>query len=557
MKEDYKLLHSRFLEEELKCQVEDFQKKLEAPALHLLLEKEEVYVALFVKVSNTGELILKFPKTRALPRKGDFLYSFTVPDSLRSYKSWGEITYGNILKAKTQGSECHCVWMSECDDDRFILVGLRGLSLNFVKYIQPIPNAVVVLGPNIPPYEYLANLQRIVNYGGYEPLKNIINPEKNQGNEVFIPLRKDDYLSKVKSNFFSNDIVVLQGPPGTGKTQLIAELCDVLCTQDNSILVTSLTNKALMEVAQKSPLSKKLNNGLIYKTNLTSDEQHTLPHLQFAQDFFASKGKLLLATFYKTSGSAIPYQQMFDYVIVDEGSQAFLATIGMARLLGKHTLVIGDTKQLPPITLLPESRISKMNYRKFIDGFKGAVSSSEGPKFQLSDTFRLGRNAAAQTSLFYEEQLNSVSIIDIQGNEGPIGVPLPMQIGSSQPENALNKIFEIVESERRDIQVNEIYILTHLRKNVRKIQLRIFEKFGYSDKIKVETVARVQGLTTDVVLFFIPNNESTYYSLQSPTFNVATSRATLRTYIIMPSDILKHTYLPLSVRKYIENIIEH
>lgn len=198
MNEDYKKLHYSFLEEELKSQVEDFQKKLEAPAKHLLLDKGELYVALFLKVSNAGELILKFPKTRALPRKGDFLYIFTVPDSLRSYKFWESITYGNLLKVKTQGSECHCIWMSECEDNRFILVGLRGVSLDFFKYIQPIPNAVTVLGPNVPPYEYLTNLQRIVNYEGYEPLSKILNTTKHTGNNAIIPLRKEDYLNKSK-----------------------------------------------------------------------------------------------------------------------------------------------------------------------------------------------------------------------------------------------------------------------------------------------------------------------------------------------------------------------
>lgn len=555
MNEDYKKLHYSFLEEELKCQVDDFQKKLETPAKHLLLDKGEVYVALFVKVSNAGELILKFPKTRALPRKGDFLYTFTVPDSLRSYKSWESITYGNLLKVKTQGSECHCVWMSECEDDRFILVGLRGVSLDFVKYIQPIPNAVTVLGPNVPPYEYLTNLQRIVNYEGYEPLNKILNTTKYTGNNAIIPLRKEDYLNKIKASFISHDLVVLQGPPGTGKTQLIAEICSVLCTQDNSILVTSLTNKALMEVAHKSPLSEKLASGKICKTNLTSDEQHALPHLQCAQDFFATKGRLLLSTFYKTSGDAIPFKQMFDYVIVDEGSQAFLATIGMARLLGKHTLVIGDSKQLPPITLLTETKISRMNYCQFIDGFKAITTISNGPIFQLSDTFRLGRNAATQTSLFYEEPLRSASSIDVHGIEGPIGIPLSMEIGASHPKNALNKILEIVTSERLDAQVKEIYILTHLRKSVREIQLRILEKFGYTDKIKVETAARVQGVTTDVVIYFIPNNESTYYSLQAPTFNVATSRAQLRTYIIVPEEVLGNSYLEIPVQRYLENIL--
>ena len=268
-----------------------------------------------------------------------------------------------------------------------------------------------------------------MNYEGYEPLSNMFNTTNNAGNNAIIPLRKEDYLNKIKASFISHDLVVLQGPPGTGKTQLIAEICNVLCTQDNSILVTSLTNKALIEVAHKSPLSEKLADGKIYKTNLTSDEQHALPHLQCAQDFFATKGRLLLSTFYKSSGYAIPFKQMFDYVIVDEGSQAFLATIGMARLLGKHTLVIGDTKQLPPITLLTESRISRMNYCQFIDGFKCVTTSSNGPIFQLSDTFRLGRNAAAHASLFYEEPLISASSIEVHGMEGPIGVSLSMEIG--------------------------------------------------------------------------------------------------------------------------------
>lgn len=69
------------------------------------------------------------------------------------------------------------------------------------------------------------------------------------------------------------------------------------------------------------------------------------------------------------------------------------------------------------------------------------------------------------------------------------------------------------------------------------------------DTIKIETVDRVQGLTVDYCIFFIPN-ASLPYSLDPKLFNVATSRARLNTIIVADSTMLQRQ-MSDDVRKYI------
>ena len=70
--------HSNFLEEELRAQTKEFKQKLDTSAKFLLEEREELFVAQFLTFKD-GEMILKFSTKRGLPRKGEYLYCFTVP----------------------------------------------------------------------------------------------------------------------------------------------------------------------------------------------------------------------------------------------------------------------------------------------------------------------------------------------------------------------------------------------------------------------------------------------------------------------------------------------
>ena len=51
--------HWRFLEEELRAQTEAFKQKLDTSALFLLQDREELFVAQFLKFQD-GDMVLKF-----------------------------------------------------------------------------------------------------------------------------------------------------------------------------------------------------------------------------------------------------------------------------------------------------------------------------------------------------------------------------------------------------------------------------------------------------------------------------------------------------------------
>jgi hypothetical protein len=171
--------HRQFLQDELKKQTDEFRNKLESSAQDLLLDKHELYVAIFIKYMDNGEMLLKFPSSRPLPRKNEHFYCFTLPDSHRRYKEWGSLTYGDLIKKETQATEVRCVWHSTSDNPQFVLAGFKGGSEEFKNYIEATPGGVVVLGPQIPPFEYLANLENIT-YSVHNKCKEILDVDYNR-----------------------------------------------------------------------------------------------------------------------------------------------------------------------------------------------------------------------------------------------------------------------------------------------------------------------------------------------------------------------------------------
>src|SRR5690606_5071515 len=104
----------------------------------------------------------------------------------------------------------------------------------------------------------------------------------------------------------------------------------------------------------------------------------------------------------------------FDYVIVDEASQALLAMFGAAKLLGKKNIWIGDTKQLPPVVAINNDKVSKKNYDFLVDGLKALSSTALVPIYQLTETYRLPKRGSDYTGLFYNNSLKSKAKTDIR-----------------------------------------------------------------------------------------------------------------------------------------------
>lgn len=558
--------HWKFLEHELKAQTAAFKQKLETSALFLLQEKEEIFIAQFIKIEN-GEMIMRFPNTRGIPRHSEYLYCFSVPKELRNYKEWGNLTYGELVKAKNNFSEVVCIWQMPSDDKDFSIVGFRGIDIEFAEEIQNAKDIILIFGPNKPPFEYIANLQTIIPQTNNIDANRILDLDYSNTEYLPVPIdSKKNIVDFILSQLSLQDTAIIQGPPGTGKTHLIAEICEMLCNEGKTVLVTALTNRALIEIVEKPAMTQMLLEKRVFKTKLSVDEAKLLPNLQGCKKVAPQKGSVILSTFFITSSIAteILNEPPFDYVIVDEASQSLLGMFVVAKILGHKNILIGDIKQLPPVTAISEDVLSRNEYWHLVDGLKALSNANVLPYFQLTETYRLPQRAANYTSIFYNNVLNSKvkkirnlntelptdigRLFNPQG--GPTLIKTTLPIGELKPQNALLIATEIVAYLLKYTPDINIAVLTYFVDTTKALQKTIFQTIGYHKNLLIETVSRVQGLTTDVCIFIVPNT-SYHRSLENRLFNVATSRSKMNTIIITDKTVLKNSMADKQVLEFL------
>lgn len=568
--------HSNFLEEELQAQTKAFNLKLNSSATFLLQEREELFVAQFLTFTD-GEMILKFSAKRGLPRKGDYLYCFTVPKELRDYRNWGEKTYGDLIKEKGNFTETVCVWQAPSKDKNgnlekeFFIAGFRGVDLDFAVNISEAEKMILLLGPNKPPFEYIANLQKIVQTNNSENVNQILDQDfQNSSWQPTLLDNQKDIPNFVLNQLTLSDQIILIGPPGTGKTYQIAEICKKLCEKEKSVLVTSLTNRALIEVVEKPALAEFLEAGKVFKTKVSTDEKKEIPQLQQTKEINPQPGNLVLSTFFIASNEAtnITDNPPFDYVIVDEASQALLAMFGAAKLLGKKNIWIGDTRQLPPVVEINEDKVSKKNYGFLVDGLKALSNTPSIPIYQLIETYRLPKRGSDYTGIFYNNSLKSkakdirLSYPEMPNDVGvffnPQGgstlIKIDLEVGNKKPRNALEIAKLLVINLLAVKEKVHISVLSNYIDTVKALQKSIYGSADNSKNLLIETVARIQGLTTDVTIFVIPNSGYNH-SLEKRLFNVATSRAKRHTIIIADKNIIgSYPHVDEYVKTYLQRL---
>lgn len=560
----------QFLESEYNAQEREYSRLIATKAT-VLKERGEVFVGKFVGFRGDFS-IFKVRISDNMPRKNSFWTASCFIGEMASYKNWGTLTWEDLREQyQSEFSEAHCVWISKSDDPNFCLVGMRNLTVDFAELLDS-QRPIIAFGPKEPPLRYLLNLKEIVEDDICEEIKAILdytvptetlwNPQKISANE--------DINTPILNCMETNYTIAIQGPPGTGKTYRMAKLIAQILGMDKSVLVTSLTNEALKVIAAKDDLRPYLEKGAISKTGLTIDEHRELPMLNANKGNLcdASPGHLSLATFYISSGWAKDVHEIspFDFVIMDEASQALLPMIAASRKLGKKVIWIGDQKQLAPIIISNEDKVNTHGWSQIVKGFDTLCNNVPMPTFMLNDTFRLTKRGAEFTGVFYNNTLNSVAKSDeletalpeLNRLGGPSLLNMELKVGDKKPANALVAIFNLAERILQEHSNAKIAILSKFKETVKELQRTFILKLhseNIPDNIEIETVDRIQGLTVDYTIFLIPN-ASISYSLNSAFFNVATSRARLCTVIVADRNIMKN-YMPEEVRLFLLKLSEN
>jgi hypothetical protein len=563
--------HAIFLDIELQAQIAAFQQKIETSAVSLL-ENGELFVAQFIKFRGSEMMVKMNTERRGVPRRKDTLRAMLVIPGLQGWKNWGNMTYGELIKkGQVNYSDATCIWHHRDEDSKYTLVGFRGLSIPFAEVLEE--GFLVVFGPPEPPFEYLANLISIVNRPTVYSLTDKLLDSPVIENNTWLPTPIHGRYDLIRDQIALSDIVIVQGPPGTGKTHLLAQIATQLLNEGKSVLATALTHRALFELASKEALKVPLNNKKLYKKGITLEERDSMPALQEAENMHSSPGCLTLATFYSSSAWANNIKQpIYDVVLVDEASQAFLAMLAASCWLGRKIIWIGDPAQLPPVVIMSQDTISKLKASPLIFGMTTVLAQSAFPAFRLVETYRLSERAAEFTGVFYDGSLtaakssNRPSLYldnlpsDIQNllhpEGGPVLLPLPFPPGDATPELLIRAILHLVKGFLKvEDKSLTIAILAKQKKTVSRIQWTLSQHIGHQENIVIETVERVQGLTCDICIFVIPDS-SKGLSLHPNFFNVATSRARRHTIIISPENLLDSIRVDERVTDFIKRLLK-
>lgn len=545
-----------FLSTEIETQVRSYEQIVNTKAM-VLKDRGDVFVGMFIKINEQGFAIFKVRESDKMPRKNSFWTAVYYIDPMSRFRQWGDLSWLEIReKYQKDFSDAYCCWLSKSEDEGFCLVGFKNITVEFANLLTP--NTIVAFGPNDPPLQYLKNL---LTYTESASADHILDAELNTYMWKPTPIEANENSNKLLLEQLDDSChLIIQGPPGTGKTYRMANLAKHLLDENKSVLVTALTNQALMELAAKEALEDYIKRGRVSKTSLTIDEARQL-NLQKVNENKCNpiKGELTLASFYVSSGWPSD-ESAFDYVIMDEASQALYPMIAVSFKLGKKVVWVGDQKQLPPIVLTNEDIINGNNWKDIVNGFNTLCNSTDYKSFLLKDIFRLTKRGAECTGVFYDNLLHSVSeyqttptnISWINHQGGPMMEYVALPLGEKAPEVAIHVILSKVKDILATSSKASIAVLCKFKDSIRALQKAFVLGLSVKelpDNIKIETVDRVQGLTIDYCFFLIPN-VSTRYSLQSELFNVATSRARYNTIIVADKLLLKEN-MSEDVRKYL------
>lgn len=564
----------QFYEYELREIELDIKQTYEALPISLV-ESEELFRGLYKGFDALrGNIFIDFKRDKPTPRLDQMFTAFVVSPDNKSLERWKQIRYRDLLSSlngETDMSEIKVVNFMPADDPDLIRAICRDVSLTFIESRKG--NELICLGPSEPPYEYLINLRHLTELlPSDKPRRSwqklLLNSPVLEPNRIPTLLTEAENIPQVLEDaVHGHRLIVLQGPPGTGKTHQVADLISRLLVEHQSVLLTAQTNRSVVEVCAKPFLKPMLAAGKVSKTSLSGSEKASYPTLLPAKEVVAKPGHAVLTTFYQFSRYWEKYDEpVFDYIIVEEASQAFLTTLAGALKLGQYVIVVGDPYQLEPIVQYNKAFERFRGIEHLVNGLQTLCSMSNIPFYRKVETRRLMERATRFTNLFYQNTIRSLALntnlakdrvqlgpdweSKIPDTGGPVLCSYGGQsVGKQIPVKAMHFIINLLSALFTKLDKQDVAVLVPFRETLSQCQRELKPLFT-EKSLLIETVDRVQGLDVDYCFYILPD-ASYAHSLYLNRFNVATSRARKATFLVAHHQITKLATASPSVMKYL------
>jgi len=542
------------------------QKSIIKAPMNLLFRKEEIIVGYVDHVNdNLGHVVLKFPKDKAPRLKVQKSVMVIKKDAKAelgpNVTSWtcSFLEFCKNTQYHSNTSDLLPLYYTKKGDSSYDYVGCTGLSTSlydlFKKSTESGKSLSVIVFAPFPPVDYFNNLVNFLEIFHDMPEQMIepkIDYEDWQPEELqYDPNNETAIPERILQTLEEDNCCILQGPPGTGKSYTIAHIIAKYLTSNKTVCVTTMANKGLVELVQQPPLLPFLRDGKIFKSNLSADERRMVPGLKpIKKGFVVPNGELFCSTNYVLSqaynSDCLSKEELpsYDLIIIEEASQAFLASILAFKNLGRKCLIVGDPMQLPPIISNPTKALyNAWNANTQIEGLKTYALGTDVKSYRITTTFRLTKASAELTGIFYSNRFRSVqkNLIDFSlchSNLFPDGGGVIYHYTQDYTNGivsgtGLNIVSQVVDEFTKNYPKRSLAIISPFNDTVKQLQKTFLTETSLQD-FTIETIDRIQGMTVDYAILYIPGRNPGF-ALDERRFNVATSRSRSTTLII--SDI--------------------
>lgn len=250
---------------------------------------------------------------------------------------------------------------------------------------------------------------------------------------------------------------------------------------------------------------------------------------------------------------------IFDYLIVDEASQADILTGALSMSCAKNMIIVGDSMQLPNIIEKTTKKLSEEILNKYnVDDpyifHKHSLLSSIMSLYPKAPTILLKEHYRCHPKIinfcnkkFYR---NELLIMTKDNREDNVLKAIKTRKGNYEKEYTNQRQIDIIKKEILPlIQANEsIAIITPYRNQVRELK----NNFKENKNIEIDTIHKFQGREKDVIIFSTVNNNICNFIDDPNLLNVAISRAIKSFYIVYSNEKGKNDSNIMDLVNYIK-----
>lgn len=356
----------------------------------------------------------------------------------------------------------------------------------------------------------------------------------------------------------TSDITCIHGPPGTGKTRTLTALIKAAVTRGDDVLAVAHSNQAV-------------DNLIVGTSSIDGPDKDSL-HFAAKQDEFdiarigqnsrndviqkyhsdtRPNGAQVVAG---TMSASADLSRTFDWVIVDEATQAAQPATLISLLRGNKIVLAGDHKQLPPFASSEDAKREEMHISLFehiLDRYSQEFAE------RLLTQYRMNKHIAQFPSdQFYEGSLDHGDLNEdwtIAGLEPLNGIHVE---GSEQTDPNSKSKYNIAEAQivaeqaknllDKGLNPDEIGVITSYSAQIGKISGELHNvDIDEPSRIEVDTIDSFQGSERKAIIvsFVRSNDRNNAGFLEFPEegprrLNVALTRAQKRLVLVGDFDTL-------------------